>query len=156
MRADPGNKPCRTSGKLGTTPPPVKAELTSEAAPGSPSRKIRRILLVEDHHDTALIMRRLLESRRYQVHIAGSVQTALRMAGEQPFDLLICDIGLPDGSGLELMRSIQKIQSIKGVALTGFSRDDDVQNSLAAGFYAHLTKPVDFNHLQAVIREAEL
>lgn len=156
MRADPGNKPCRTPEKPGTAPLPVKVELASVVIAGSPPRKIRHILLVEDHRDTAMIMRRLLESRGYQVRIADSVQTALQTAGEQRFDLLISDIGLPDGNGLELMRSIQKIQPIKGVALTGFGRDDDVQKSRDAGFYAHITKPVNFNQLQAVIREVEL
>lgn len=142
---------------LDTVPaPPVMTELASVVLPNSPPRRIRWILLVEDHHDTALILRRLLEGHDYQVRIADSVHGALAAAGEQPFDLLISDIGLPDGSGLELMRSLQKIQPIKGVALTGFGRDDDVQNSRDAGFYAHITKPVNFKRLQAVIREAEL
>jgi len=137
-------------------PPPRKTELASVVLPGAPPRRIREILLVEDHHDTAEILRRLLEGREYQVRIADSVRSALQATGEQHFDLLICDIGLPDGNGLELMRALRKIRPIKGVALTGFGRDDDVQKSRDAGFYAHITKPVNFNQLQAVIREAEM
>ncbi len=73
------------------------------------------------------------------------------------FDLLISDIGLPDGSGLELIRRLHELyphDPVRAIALSGFGMEEDVKKSREAGFYAHLTKPVDFQKLQAVIRQA--
>ena len=112
-----------------------------------------RILLVEDHLDTAKVMQRLLRDFDYDVEVAGSIQTALQVAGLGKFDIVISDLGLPDGSGLDLMRQLRDIYPIKGIALSGYAMAEDVQKSHDAGFSQHLTKPVDLNRLRDAIRE---
>ena len=109
------------------------------------------ILLAEDHEDTARVLRRILEKAGYQVAHAASVTGALELAAGRHFDLVISDLGLADGSGLDLMRSLHERQGMLGIALSGFGTDDDVAASTAAGFAEHLTKPVDWSHLSAAI-----
>ncbi len=76
---------------------------------------------------------------------------ALRLAGLEQFDLLLSDIGLPDGSGHELIRRIRKTRSVKAIAVSGFGMDEDVLRSRDAGFFDHLTKPVSIERLQEAI-----
>ncbi len=89
---------------------------------------------------------------------AGSVKEALAAAGaeaganfECPFDMLISDLGLPDGSGHDLIRALGNCARIPGIALSGFGMKEDVAESLAAGFARHMTKPVDWQELKAMI-----
>lgn len=112
------------------------------------------ILLVDDHEDTARAMKRLLERLGHKVQTANSYHSAIKTSAVVPFDLLISDIGLPDGSGLDLMRQLLKHHGrpIKGVALSGFGMEEDIQKSKAAGFAEHLIKPVNFSELEKVIR----
>ncbi|MGA2230589.1 MAG: response regulator [Tepidisphaeraceae bacterium] len=112
-----------------------------------------QILLVEDHADTALVMTKLLEKSGYVVRVADSVNQARQSAEEARIDLLICDVGLPDGSGLELMRELKGRYGLKGICLSGFGMDDDIRQSKAAGFAAHVTKPVDLTRLELLIEE---
>ena len=112
-----------------------------------------RILMVEDHEDTSRVMARLLKTQGYGVCTAKGVQAALAAAAREQFDLLISDIGLPDGSGLDLMRLLIKDRPIKGIALSGYASDDDVRQCREAGFAIHITKPIDFAKLEKVIRE---
>jgi len=120
-------------------------------APSAPPPKLR-ILLVEDHGDTARIMHRLLSSGGHDVQHAADVATGLRLATEQPFDLLLSDLGLPDGSGLDLMRALRgRGLTLPGIALSGFGQETDLQQSRAAGFAAHLLKPVNLPRLEEAI-----
>ena len=112
-----------------------------------------QILLVEDHEDTARVMSRLLNTLGYHITTAGNVTSALALAAQRHFDLIISDIGLPDGTGLELMRQIQSKQPLRGIALSGFGMDADIRNSHDAGFAEHLTKPIDFRVLDRAIQE---
>jgi CheY-like chemotaxis protein len=109
------------------------------------------ILLVEDHADTARMLGRLLRMDGYGVQTATDVATALNLAEGREFDLLISDIGLPDGTGLELMHQLLLRRPIKGIVLSGFGSEEDVRKSREAGFVEHLTKPVRFEQLQATI-----
>ena len=109
------------------------------------------ILLVEDHIDTANAMKRLLAKRGYSVQAATSVAEALRTAANNSFDVLISDIGLPDGTGLQLMRELSARRPVKGIALTGFGMEEDVERSREAGFVEHLTKPINVEQLQAAL-----
>jgi PAS domain S-box-containing protein len=118
-----------------------------------PTIRPLRVLLVEDHEDTARIMARLLRSSRHQVTLAHNVASALQKAGSQGFDLLISDIGLPDGTGYELLEKVQRLTPMRAVALTGFGMEEDVDKSMKAGFVAHLTKPVNFQRLEAILHQ---
>lgn len=110
-----------------------------------------RILLVEDHEDTARQLSRLLQLSGYQVTVAGTVEAALAASSSSsPFDLLLSDMGLPDGSGIDLIR---RLGPVPAIALTGYGMEADVKQSREAGFLAHLTKPIDPNRLEATIRQ---
>lgn len=127
------------------------------AAPASVSRgglhRPLRILLVEDHHDTATIIQRLLRRRGHEVSHADSLRAARDvMGGDCVFDLLISDLGLPDGSGLDLMREASADPKVLGIALSGYGMDDDLDRSREAGFQLHLTKPVQLEELEAAIQ----
>ena len=95
----------------------------------------------------------MLSRRGYDVATASDLADALRLAFEGERDLLISDIELPDGNGLELMDAIRSRGPMPGIALSGFGSADDIQHSLAAGFSVHLTKPVDFRRLEEVIQQ---
>jgi signal transduction histidine kinase/ActR/RegA family two-component response regulator len=116
----------------------------------SASRKLR-ILLVEDHEDSRNALHRLLTRTGHTVATAQNFRSAIEAARFAAFDLLISDIGLPDGSGLELMRELQGFRRIQGIALSGLGMASDIQNSRNVGFSEHLTKPVSFEELKAAI-----
>ena len=130
-------------------PPPDPAQRPKD---GEELSQRLRILLVEDHPDTLALMARLLRSLGYHPITATSVRTAPELAEREKFDLLISDIRLPDGSGLDVMRQIKARWAVKGIALTGMASDTDLQQTREAGFETHLTKPVDFQALEAIIQ----
>lgn len=111
-----------------------------------------RILLVEDEPVTRRLMDRLLGGLGYDVTAAATVSAALEAAEGAEFDLLISDIGLPDQTGLDLIRQLTSDRPIPAIALTGYGMEEDMRRSRDAGFSAHLTKPIDFNKLQSLIR----
>ena len=128
------------------------ATAPASAAPVSSKNEGARILLVEDHEDTRTTLRRLLSRRGHSVLVASTVEEALSIAAREPVDLLVSDIGLPDGSGLDLMRSMRELYpSIKAIALSGFGLEEDVCQSVRAGFAEHLTKPVNLQQLEDAI-----
>ena len=110
-----------------------------------------RILVVEDHDATRGTLTRLLGKRGHQVENASSIAAARIAVRKNAFDLVISDVGLPDGDGRILMQEFYQHLGMTGIALSGYGTDADVQNSLRAGFGAHLTKPVDFAELDATI-----
>ena len=110
-----------------------------------------RILLVEDHEPTRTALIHLLARRRYEVAAAASLSEARSLAGKQKFDVLISDIGLPDGSGYELMAELRERCGLKGIALTGYGTEQDVARSQKSGFIAHLTKPVRMESLDGAL-----
>jgi PAS domain S-box-containing protein len=114
-----------------------------------------RVLLVEDHEDSRRVLGKLLEGFGCTVFSAGTVGEALMLAENRDFDLLVSDIGLPDGSGIDLMRAIRHghHHEIKGIALSGFGQAEDLKRSEEAGFDVHLTKPVNLKALQEVIKK---
>jgi PAS domain S-box-containing protein len=140
--------------------PLFAAEAEPEAAaegqkiPAVPKR-VWSILLVEDHGDTAAMMRLVLEQSGYRVESADDVAQALRAAHLNHFDLLVSDLGLPDGSGLDLMKALrQRGSTLKGIALSGYGHEQDIRRSKEAGFSAHLTKPVDMDALIEAVAKA--
>jgi CheY-like chemotaxis protein len=109
--------------------------------------------LVEDNEDTLRVMARVLKSFGYGVETATGVKAALVLAERERFDLLVSDIGLPDGSGWDIMRELGRKQSLRGIALSGYGLDEDVRKSREAGFEQHLTKPVNFQTLREVLNK---
>jgi signal transduction histidine kinase/DNA-binding response OmpR family regulator len=118
----------------------------------SAERVTARVLLVEDHLDTLMVMERVLRKRGYEVRAAESVTAALGAAGEFSFDLLVSDMGLPDGSGVDLIRGLLETRPVRGVALSGYGMEDDIRRSREAGFIEHITKPVDIDLLDQVLQ----
>jgi len=114
-------------------------------------RKSLRILLVEDHRDTQRTLSRLLTHFGHEVLTASNKQRALELLGSGNIDVLLCDVGLPDGSGYEVVAHARRKQPIKAIAITGFGTEEDVRRSNEAGFDSHLVKPVDLHKLQTVL-----
>jgi CheY-like chemotaxis protein len=113
-----------------------------------------RILLVEDNADTLAILARLLRARGHEVLDAATLAEARELAEGRTLDLIITDLGLPDGSGTELLRTLAPATGARGIALSGFGMEHDLRKSEQAGFAAHLTKPIDFARLESAIRRA--
>jgi CheY-like chemotaxis protein len=110
------------------------------------------VLLVEDHEATRRVMERLLRQVGHRVTGVTSVASATAAATQNGFDLIISDLGLPDGSGLDVMRQLRDSYAGRAIALTGYGMDSDIAASLEAGFAEHLTKPVDLATLEGAIR----
>jgi signal transduction histidine kinase len=133
--------------------PAHTARLPSPSAPEAQdgARAGRRILLVEDHEETAHTLALLLRSSGHVVRVAASVADALA-AADAPFDVLVSDIGLPDGTGCELLGELRRRKGdVRAIALSGYGFDHDVEQAHAAGFHRHLTKPVTLAQLLADI-----
>ena len=122
------------------------------------------LLLVEDHPDTAHVMARMLRRAGFHVTAASNLAQAIAEAEAarktvddsgraRPMRVVISDLGLPDGSGYDLMRKLHTDHRLRGIALSGFGMEDDVRRAKEAGFSRHLTKPVDFDLLLTAIRE---
>ncbi len=135
-----------TSG--GQTPLPASRSATQSSDVGA-----LRILLVEDHAATLKAVGRALSGMSHQVSSARTVHEALELGETQSFDLLVSDIGLPDGSGLDVMRWFCARQPIQGIAISGYGTDSDIEQSRGAGFAMHLVKPIAVTTLRAAIRE---
>jgi signal transduction histidine kinase len=118
---------------------------------GHSQARTLRVLLVDDNEDTLDTMQWLLNFRGMRVTTASGIKEALAAAAQSQFDLLISDIGLPDGTGCELIEQMLNTRQIPAIALSGYGQDADIQRSLKAGFAAHLIKPVDFEQLERVI-----
>jgi PAS domain S-box-containing protein len=130
---------------------PEQRQASQQATPLVQARRYR-VLLVEDHDDTRAVMTKLLASLGCIVTTASSVREAVEASDRQTFDLLLSDIGLPDGSGLDVMKHVAAKSQVTGIALSGFGQDEDLRRSREAGFTTHLTKPVSIQALQDIIR----
>ncbi len=127
----------------------ARAAIKSESSP-SPAL---RLLIVEDHEPTLAVLTRLLTRAGYQVNSAMSIAQAEALAASQRLDFVVSDIGLPDGTGIDLMRSLQAQYGLRGIALTGYGMEEDQRQAYDAGFVAHLTKPVEFAQLRRLLSE---
>lgn len=111
----------------------------------------RRILVVDDHADTNLAVAKLLSQKGYEVRTADSCAAAIAAAQEGDVDLLLCDLGLPDGDGCDLLRQLRTAYGLAGIAITGAGEPDDIDRCIKAGFAAHILKPVQLDRLTATI-----
>lgn len=112
-----------------------------------------RLLVVEDHAATREVLRRLLTRSGHHVTLAGSKEEGIAAFGTEHYDVVISDLGLPDGSGLDLMREIQQRRKIPGIALSGYGMESDLKLTQEAGFVAHLVKPINSEQLRQLLGE---
>jgi HAMP domain-containing protein/signal transduction histidine kinase len=130
----------------------VEAQIAPALSPRFAERQPMRILLVEDHEDTNRALTSLLRRRGYHVRSALTFQSALELSAKEKFDVLISDLGLPDGSGIDLIQKLHSKPPL-GIALTGFGMEQDIRKSREVGFQHHLIKPIDLNKLDSLIQE---
>jgi PAS domain S-box-containing protein len=135
---------------LDTLPQGTAAVSLNHRVGGKTSNPLH-ILLVEDHQDTRRTLSRLLTHFGHDVVTADNVERAMDIIGSNNIDVVLCDIGLPDGSGYEVAAQARANGGIKAIALTGFGTEKDVRRSKEAGFDFHLVKPVNFHELQTVL-----
>jgi two-component system, chemotaxis family, CheB/CheR fusion protein len=128
-------------------------QAASPAAGGADGSRPLRILIVEDHEHTATVMQRLLNREGHSVRVAATVREAIDAMRATPFDLLVSDLGLPDGNGFEVMRELARISDAKGIAVSGYGMEEDIARSSRAGFSAHLTKPINVAKLKETIQQ---
>jgi len=131
--------------EVGTVPQKTTSETAQQGL---------KILLVDDHQDTCAALEKLLVRRGHLVAATHNVRSAMEAAMRNQFDLLISDIALPDGSGVDLMRQLRAISAIPGIAISGFGNNGDIERSLQAGFSEHLIKPIKLENLEAAIERA--
>jgi CheY-like chemotaxis protein len=119
--------------------------------------KSHDILLVEDHADSAVALAMLLRSFGHRVQTADCCATARQLfQANVGIDVLLVDLGLPDGDGCDLMRELTAIKRVPAIAVTGYGMAEDMQRSKAAGFIAHITKPLVLPELKQMLSSLEL
>jgi PAS domain S-box-containing protein len=146
----------------GATEPPTGAiEIPTPLLPNSPTLpampanapRLHRLLLVEDHDATLQVLTRLLVRAGHQVIPVRNMAEALQAAAANKVDLVVSDLGLPDGTGTQLMQQLRDTYGLRGIALSGYGMEEDIERSHEAGFVTHLIKPVDFHQLERAMRE---
>ena len=125
----------------------------SQTALHPPAMEPARILLVEDHESTRETLARLLARRGHTVKCADGVAKALEIARCEKIDIVISDLGLPDGHGHDLMRELHREFDLPGIALSGYGMESDIATSKEAGFDEHITKPIDLPKLESAIQQ---
>ncbi len=124
------------------------------AEPGERRSGHGRVLVIDDNEDAAEMLALLLEDRGYEVRTANDGPRALRAAEELPPDVAVIDLGMPVMDGFELAARLREAHgaNVRLVALTGYGQAKDRERTQAAGFDAHLVKPVDLEQLEAALR----
>jgi CheY-like chemotaxis protein len=112
-----------------------------------------KILAIEDHEDTAIVMALMLRAMGHTVVSANSVASAVDVLTREKFDLIISDIGLPDGNGVSLIHAVRTFCDAPAIALSGYGMREDVDRCLNAGFTKHVTKPVTVEVLRQIITD---
>ncbi len=137
-----------------------KNSLSSSSGPWEPTlsatkipREIQplRLLVVEDHESTLQTLRLLLQRDGHTVVTSSTVAKALADAAADQFDLVISDLGLPDGTGLKLMKELATLYDLRGIALSGYGTEEDISHSRQAGFIDHLVKPISLSDLRRAV-----
>ncbi len=118
------------------------------------SQKQLRLIVVEDHADTAEGLKKFLKAVGYQVFVATDMASALSLASGVEFDLLLSDLALPDGNGWELMKRLSAERHIRALAFSAHNSPADIERSTEAGFIEHLPKPLCPEKLCAAIERA--
>jgi signal transduction histidine kinase/ActR/RegA family two-component response regulator len=120
-----------------------------------PPRRLagRTVLVIEDNADTRDVLKLMLEVEGAEVETAEAGEDGIRAADRRPPDVVLCDIGLPDIDGMEVVRRLRTGQSgaMRCIALTGYGQAEDIRHAIEAGFDAHLTKPINLDQLMALL-----
>ncbi len=128
------------------------AAVEKNPTPSEPARGLS-VLIVEDHESSRMVLEHLLTRGGHRVTTASTLHDALTAFNTTHFDVVISDLGLPDGSGIDLMVQIQSIRPVAAIALSGYGMEDDLQRSKEAGFFAHLVKPVKVDRLKQLLSQ---
>ncbi|HEV8579351.1 MAG TPA: response regulator [Thermoanaerobaculia bacterium] len=127
----------------------------TEQVGGEGAERSRRCLVIEDHQDAAESLALLLELIGHQAEVAFNAREGVEKARSFRPDVVLCDIGLPDGmDGYAVARELRadpELRSAYMIALTGYGQEEDRQRAMAAGFDAHLTKPADLDALRRML-----
>jgi CheY-like chemotaxis protein len=132
--------------------PPTDRTRDALRAPGM--LRSLRIAIVENHDDTRFLLALLLEQLGHSVAAATTLKEGLPLLRGESWDVLISDIGLPDGTGWDLMSALGEARPPYAIAMSGFGQSTDRQRSLAVGYRHHLVKPVEPNQLEKLLDEA--
>ncbi|HSP45223.1 MAG TPA: ATP-binding protein, partial [Chthoniobacterales bacterium] len=130
------------------------ARASDSSQPAAPNPAARRILLVEDHELTRTTLARLLRRLGHYVAVAATAAEARKLAGTKKCDLIISDLGLPDGDGHALVTELRERHGLPAIALSGYGMDEDLERSRKSGFFIHLVKPIDIHALRDAIAAA--
>jgi two-component system, chemotaxis family, CheB/CheR fusion protein len=136
---------------------PAQLPEPSEAPATAPAARSRRVLVVDDNADTADSMRSVLELSGHSVQVAYDGPEALTLARAFRPEIILCDIGLPTMDGYMVARALRDDENMQGVfliAVSGYTRPEDLAHATAAGFDRHLGKPANLEKLERLIREA--
>jgi len=132
---------------------PVPAAKKADIAAQTRPPRSHSLLIVEDHETTRNVLEKLLTLSGHKITTASTVNEALAAYNAAHFDAVVSDLGLPDGSGIDLMRQIQSIRPVPAIALSGYGMEGDLLRSKEAGFFAHLVKPVNMNQLRQLLAQ---
>ena len=113
-----------------------------------------RIFVVENHPDTVFGLEVMLDALGHEMIAASDMKSAIKLADEIQFDILLSDVGLPDGDGWTLMETLRAKHPIVGIAMSGYGTQADIAKSEAAGFLEHLVKPMTGDELENAINRA--
>jgi CheY-like chemotaxis protein len=135
--------------------PRLHTPVEDQSAAGEKGERAARglhVLIVEDSPDTLEMLHKALKARGYETTLCDSAAEALSVASTETFDLLISDIGMPEIDGYELIRRVRQLahlSNVPAIALSGYATEGDIKDALAAGFDAHVAKPVEPSQLAA-------
>jgi signal transduction histidine kinase len=138
---------------LQSGPPAALPVNSPDAAPAQKTKFSSTVLLVEDHADSAFFLAKIMEKSGCQVFIATNMADAIALFEQESIDCVVSDIGLPDGSGTDLMKKLTEIRPVPAIALSGYGMEEDIERSRSAGFKHHLTKPVQWDKLKKILAE---
>src|SRR4026208_2512052 len=156
--SDGPNKGARFSVRLPLLPETAQLGTTVAASSGAAEMNVfaqTKFLIVDDSEDTIAMLHELLSVAGANVMTATNGADALRIAAENEFDVVLSDISMPEMDGFEFLQRLRKIdgrQNVPVIAITGFGRSVDIARAHAAGFYSHLTKPLNLQVLSDVLQ----
>ena len=112
-----------------------------------------RLLIVEDNKDAIAILKIVLEKKGFDTILAPNARSGVEVGTINDFDLLLCDIGLPDGNGMDVLRELRQQKDFPAIAFTALTMPSDIISQMEAGFDLHIAKPFHFSDLLDAINK---